>query len=192
MYFSTFHRILLNCFALHRIFIALHWIVFYSNTLHSLYFIALHCTDLSSETFVALHSIALYIIVLHCTAYPKWNKALSLRYTIALSPWQAFELNTDCSNIFKIAFISELQIKIQLLEYAIPTPAAAATAVSPKSPRCYGVSLCYGVNRCYGVNLCYGVSPCYGVNPCYGVSLCYGVNLCYGVSHVMVLAMLWC
>ena len=59
---------------------------------------------------------------------------------------------------------------IQLLEYVIPTAAAApaTAAVSPKSPRCYGVSLCYGVNRCYGV------------------------NLCYGVSHVMVLAMLWC
>ena len=53
-----------------------------------------------------------------------------------------------------------MKIYIQLLEYAIPTPAAAAAAVSPKSPWCYGVSLCYGVNRCYGVNLCYGVSPC--------------------------------
>ena len=41
------------------------------------------------------------------------------------------------------------------LEYVIPTAAAAtvapAAAVSPKSPRCYGVSLCDGVNRCYGV-----------------------------------------
>ena len=31
-----------------------------------------------------------------------------------------------------------MKIYIQLLEYVIPTPAAAA--VSPKSPRCYGVS----------------------------------------------------
>ena len=32
---------------------------------------------------------------------------------------------------------------IQLLEYVIPPATAAAAAVSPKSPRCYGVSLCY-------------------------------------------------
>ena len=38
---------------------------------------------------------------------------------------------------------------IQLLEYVIPPPPppAPAAAVSPKSPRCYGVSLCYGVSH---------------------------------------------
>ena len=40
---------------------------------------------------------------------------------------------------------------IQLLEYVIP-PAAAA--VSPKSPRCYGVNPCYGVNRSEPVLWC--------------------------------------
>ena len=50
---------------------------------------------------------------------------------------------------------------IQLLEYAIP-PAAAAAAVSPKSPRCYGVA-------------------------CVMVLTVVMVLTC-----VMVLAMLWC
>ena len=56
---------------------------------------------------------------------------------------------------------------IQLLEYAIPTPAPAAAAVSPKSPRCYGVSHVMVLAMLW-------------------------CKPCYGVSNVMVLALFWC
>ena len=98
----------------------------------------------------------------HYTASADAKMSLVITHVHLLAWYMQMNSNVTSSYIF--VCMDQDACTIQLLEYVIPTPAAAAAtaAVSPKSPRCYGVSLCYGV------------------------------NLCYGVSHVMVLAMLWC
>ena len=66
----------------------------------AIYGIEMHCNVLC---WTWSYSVALNCISLH--TFAKWNKALSFRDMIALSPSQAFELDTACSNIFKYVHI---------------------------------------------------------------------------------------
>ena len=84
-----------------------------------------------------------------------------IRMIVALFDTHVFLLNEYFIELNTANF------NIQLLEYTIPTPAPAAAAVSPKSPRCYGVSHVMVLAMLW-------------------------CKPCYVVSHVMVLAMLWC